>query len=207
MTIILIIITALISIAAFNNETLFSRLQFNAYQIYHRREWYRLISHGFLHANWMHLIVNMLVLFMFGTAAEKWLAQLEYQEIISMHKLVYVLFYIMAIVIASLVSLVRHKEDIWYNSVGASGAVSAVLFFNIFFNPWEKLYVYALIPVPGIVLGGLYLIYSQVMSRRNVDNINHDAHFVGAVFGFLFPLFLNIRLINHFISELLKLSN
>ena len=206
MTVIIIIITALISITAFSNDKLFSKLQFNPYQVYHRKEWYRLLSHGFLHANWTHLIVNMLVLFMFGTAAENWFRQLEYEGFIKMYKLIYVVFYLVAIVISSLVSLFKYKDNVWYNSVGASGAVSAVLFFNIFFNPWEKLYVYALIPVPGIILGAGYLIYSQYMSKKNIDNINHDAHFVGAVFGFLFPLILNYRLINHFLSELFRMA-
>jgi membrane associated rhomboid family serine protease len=205
MTIIIIGITALISIAGFNNRQLFAGFQFNAYRIYHHKEWHRLLTHGFLHTNYTHLIVNMLVLFMFGTAAERWLQVLESDGIIKYYRLVFVLFYITAVILASLTSLFRHKEDAWYNSVGASGAVSAVLFFNIFFNPWEKLYVYALIPVPGIILGAVYLIYSHFMSRKEADNINHDAHLLGAVFGFVFPLFLDIRLINHFIHELLRI--
>lgn len=205
MTIIIIVITVLISIAAFNNRKLFAKLQFNAYQIYHRKEWYRLLTHGFLHANYTHLIVNMLVLFFFGTAAEQWLQVLESDGLIKFSRLVFVGFYLLSVMFASSISLVRHKDNTWYNAVGASGAVSAILFFNIFFNPWEKIYVYALIPVPGIILGAVYLIYSQYMSKKEVDNVNHDAHFLGAVFGFIFPMLLDIRLINHFIHELLRM--
>ena len=205
MTIIIIVITSLISITAFVNRELFARLQFNAYQIYHRKEWYRLITHGFLHANYTHLIVNMLVLFFFGTAAEQWLRVLESDGLIKFSRLVFVAFYLLSVMIASLSSLIRHKDNAWYNAVGASGAVSAVLFFNIFFNPWEKIYVYALIPIPGIILGVAYLIYSQYMSKKEVDNVNHDAHFLGALFGFIFPLLLDMRLINHFIHELLRM--
>ncbi len=205
MTIIIIGITVLISIAAFNNRQLFERFQFNAYRIYHQKEWYRVFTHGFLHANYTHLIVNMLVLFFFGTAAEKWLQVLESDGMIKYYKLVYVVFYLIAIMLASSVSLFKHKNNAWYNAVGASGAVSAVLFFNIFFNPWEKIYVYALIPVPGIILGAAYLIYSHFMGKKQVDNINHDAHLLGAIFGFVFPLFLDVRLINHFIHELLRM--
>ncbi len=205
MTIIIIIITTLISIAALNNRELLTKLQFNAYQVYHRKEWYRLLTHGFLHANYTHLIVNMLVLFMFGTAAEQWLQVLKSDGMIQYDKLVFVLFYLLAIILASSVSLFKHRDNAWYNAVGASGAVSAVLFFNIFFNPWEKLYVYALIPVPGIILGAVYLIYSHYMSKKDVDNINHDAHFLGAVFGFVFPMLLDFRLINHFMNELLRM--
>ena len=204
MTIAIIVITCLISIAAFQNSELFSKLHFNAYQIYHRKEWYRLLTHGFLHVNYMHLIVNMFVLFMFGTAAERWLKLLESDGLIKYHSIIYLVFYLCSIVISSLLSLFKQKDNAWYNSVGASGAVSAVLFFNIFFNPWEKLYVYALIPVPGIILGAIYLVYSQYMSKKGNDNINHDAHFIGAVFGLLFPLILDPGLINHFIFELLR---
>lgn len=205
MTIIIIGITVLISIVAFNYRELFAKLQFNAYQVYHRKEWYRLLTHGFLHANYTHLIVNMLVLFFFGTAAEQWLQVLETDGLIKYHRLVFVVFYLLSVMFASSISLIRHKDNAWYNAVGASGAVSAILFFNIFFNPWEKIYVYALIPVPGIILGAVYLIYSQYMSKKEVDNINHDAHFLGAVFGFVFPMLLDIRLINHFIHELLRM--
>jgi membrane associated rhomboid family serine protease len=207
MTIVIIAITSIISIVAFTNDELFSRLQFNAYSVYHRKEWYRMITHGFLHANWTHLIVNMLVLFFFGTAAENWLKQMEAQKMISMYRFVYLVFYLLGIFFASTLSLLKHKNDEWYNSVGASGAVSAVLFFNIFFNPWQKVYVYALIPVPGIILGALYLIYSQYMSKRRVDNINHDAHFIGAVFGFVFPLILYPGLFRHFIAELISMGS
>ncbi|MBN2612630.1 MAG: rhomboid family intramembrane serine protease [Bacteroidales bacterium] len=203
MTIAIIIVTVLVSIAAFQNHTLFSKLHFNAYLIYHHREWYRLLTHGFLHVDYTHLVVNMIVLFMFGTAAEQWLRALEQDAMIRFPGLVYAGFYLSAIVISSLLSLVKNKDNEWYNSVGASGAVSAILFFNIFFNPWEKLYVYALIPVPGIILGVAYLFYSQYMGKKSRDNINHDAHFIGAVFGLLFPLLLNPKLINHFIFELM----
>jgi membrane associated rhomboid family serine protease len=206
MTYILIAFTALISIPAFNNQNWFLKLQFNPYQVYYRREFYRLLTHGFLHANWTHLIINMLVLFFFGPHVESTLKSILGPEIQQWHRLIYLLFYFAAIIIASLISLFRHKDDIWYNAVGASGAVSAVIFFFIFFNPWEMLYFYGILPVPGIIMGALYLIYSQVMSRRGTDNVNHDAHFVGAIFGFLFPLIINYRLIGYFVEQLLSFS-
>ncbi|GAG05787.1 unnamed protein product, partial [marine sediment metagenome] len=86
----------------------------------------------------------------------------------------------------------------------ASGAVSAVIFAGIFLTPLKKLYLYGIIGIPGIICGILYLIYSSYMSRRNRDNINHDAHFVGAVFGFLFPLILDFKLLSSFINQLLN---
>jgi membrane associated rhomboid family serine protease len=202
MTYILIAFTALVSISAFYREEWFSRLQFNAYQIYHRKEIYRLLTHGFLHANWTHLIVNMIVLFFFGPHVEEYLKLILPENLPYLGNIVYILFYFAAIIVSSLLSLYKQKDNAWYNAVGASGAVSAILFFFIFFRPWEMLYFYGIIPVPGIIMGVLYLVYSYYMSKKGVDNINHDAHFIGAVFGFLFPLLIDIKLIFHFLSQL-----
>jgi membrane associated rhomboid family serine protease len=202
MTYILIAFTSLITITAFRRDEWFSKLQFNAYQIYHRKELYRLLTHGFLHANWMHLIVNMLVLFFFGPHVEEYLKQILPVSAPFLSHIVYLLFYFLAIIVSSLVSLYKQRDNAWYNAVGASGAVSAVLFFFIFFRPWEMLYFYGIIPVPGIIMGVLYLIYSYYMSKKGEDNINHDAHFIGAVFGFVFPLLIDIKLISYFFNQL-----
>jgi membrane associated rhomboid family serine protease len=205
MTYILIAFTALMTITAFRREAWFSKLQFNAYQIVYRKEIYRLLTHGFLHANWMHLIVNMIVLFFFGPYVEEYLKQILPGKIPGLDRIVYLLFYFASIVVSSLLSLYKHKGNAFYNAVGASGAVSAVLFFFIFFKPWEMLYFYGIIPIPGIIMGVLYLAYSYYMSRKGEDNINHDAHFIGAVFGFIFPLFIDPKLILYFLSQLKSL--
>ncbi len=201
-TILLIIITGIISILSFRQREIFSRLQFNAYQIVHRKEYYRMITHGFVHANWWHLFVNMFVLYFFGTRVESILQALASQNMLKYPVLVYLILYLLAIIFASTISLIRYKDEPLYNSVGASGAVSAIMFFNIFFNPWEKLYLYGMIGIPGIVFAVVYIIYSQYMSRRGGDNINHDAHFLGAVFGFVSPLFIDLNLFRYFISQL-----
>jgi membrane associated rhomboid family serine protease len=206
MTYILIAFTALISIPAFNNHDWFLKLQFNPYQVYHRKQWYRLLTHGFLHANWMHLIVNMMVLFFFGPHVENYLKAILGPDMQHWYRLIFLVFYFAGIIIASLTSLFKHKDDPWYNAVGASGAVSAVIFFFIFFNPWELIYFYGILPVPGIIMGVLYLIYSHFMSRREADNVNHDAHLTGALFGFVFPLFIDYRLIHYFIEQLMSFS-
>lgn len=205
MTYLVIAVTCLISILSFNNRELFGRLQFNAYQIVRQRQYYRLLTHGFVHANWSHLLVNMFVLYFFGRNVEAILASTYNGEALVKHSgLVYLLIYLAAIIFASSISLARHKDDAWYNSVGASGGVSAIMFFCIFFEPWEKLYLYGIIAIPGIIFGIVYLVYSQYMSRRGGDNVNHDAHFLGSVFGFVAPLFIDWSLINVFISELLS---
>lgn len=206
MTYFLIAFTALISIPAFSKKDSFYKLQFNAYQVYHRKQWYRLLTHGFLHAGWMHLIVNMLVLYFFGPYVEEFIQYILPDFLTKWHHIIFILYYFAAIVIASLSSLYKHREDPWYNAVGASGAVSAVLFTFIFFNPWELLYFYGVIPVPGIIMGVLYLIYSHYMSRRDSDNVNHDAHLSGAIFGFVFPLLIDVKLLGGFINRLLEFS-
>jgi membrane associated rhomboid family serine protease len=132
-TIVIIIITSGISILAFNNQELFRKLQFNAYQVYHRKEIFRLLTHGFVHAGWWHLIVNMLVLYFFGRTVEYYLNLMAAQGIVKYPILIYLFFYLISIVFASSISLFRHKDNVWYNAVGASGAVAAVMFFSIFF--------------------------------------------------------------------------
>ena len=204
MTLIIVIITSAISVWAFYNENIFTRLQLNSYRTYHNNEWYRLLSHGFLHADWVHLIVNMLVLYSFGTAVEQYFDQLSGAGYLNMPSLWFIALYLIGIIISSVLSVTKHKDNPYYNSVGASGAVSAVVFTSIFFAPVQKILFYAVIPIPGILFGALYLIYSQYMSKKGSDNINHDAHFVGAVFGFIFPLFIDFSLIKHFFSQILN---
>jgi membrane associated rhomboid family serine protease len=187
---------------AFNQPEIFSRLQLNPYQVYHRKEWYRLITHGFVHVDWMHLLINMFVLYSFGSEVENVFQSLQEAEYIRYYQMWYTVFYISAIVISSLLTVAKHRNDAFYNSVGASGAVSAVVFFYIFFAPYQKLLFFMIIPVPGILFGIAYLVYSQYMSRKSNDNINHDAHFVGAVYGFLFPMLIKFSLISYFIQQI-----
>jgi len=193
MTIIFLAITAIISIAAFNSNDLFSKLLLNPYQVVHKKEYYRVISHGFIHADWMHLLVNMFVLYQFGIVIENYFDQLTSEHMMSYPRFWFTFLYLTAIIVSSLLTIYKQRNNVLYNCVGASGAVSAILFCAIFFSPLSKLGIYFVIPVPGIVFGILYLIYSQYMSNKSTDNINHDAHFVGAVFGFLFPILINYQ--------------
>lgn len=205
MTYVIIAITVLVSILCFNNHDLFNRLQFNAYQVVHRRQYYRLLTHGFVHAGWWHLFVNMFVLYFFGRYCEIKLMELAQQNIIHFPLLIYLILYLVAIVFASSIGLFQHKDDVWYNSVGASGAVSAIMFFYIFFNPWKMIYLYAILGLPSIVFGILYIVYEHVQGKKGGDNISHDAHLLGAVFGFVFPLFLDVHLIHIFWAQLIRI--
>ncbi len=203
MTIIIIVITSLISIICFTNRNLFEKLQFNPYRVYHHKEYYRLISHILVHADWMHLIVNMFVLYQFGQAFEYFL--LKHIDILHFPPAAYyITMYISAAIISSLTTLKKYHNILYYNAVGASGAVSTVLFACIFFDPWMKLGVFLVIPMPGIIFGVLYLWYSQYMSKRSRDNINHDAHFLGALYGLSFPILLDPGLFYEFVHQLFR---
>lgn len=198
MTIILIVITVAVSYAAFNNAKLMNMLQFNASKIIHKREYHRLITHAFVHANWEHLFVNMIVLFSFGQAIE---AYFKY-NFGNNHIQYFFLLYFGGILASNVYALIKHRNNYFYNAVGASGAVASVLFAAIFFDPWNKIYFFGILPIPGIVFAALYLVYSYQMSIKQKDNVAHDAHFLGALFGFIFPILLNPRLFEIFLDKL-----
>lgn len=191
-------ITAIVSYLAFQNVSLMEKLQFNAAQVVHRKQYYRLISHAFVHVSWTHLIVNMLVLYFFGRSVENYFGYFFGNRA----EFYFIILYLGGILVSNVWSLIKHQNDYYYNAVGASGAVSAVLFTFIFLDPWEMLYLFAIIPIPGIVFGVGYLIYSYQMSKRKTDNVAHDAHFLGAVFGFVFPILLDPALFSRFIELL-----
>ena len=192
-------ITVLVSYIAFSNRQLLEKLQFNAAQIVHRQQYYRLLSHALLHAGWSHLFVNMFVLFFFGTAVEQYFKYYFGR----MAGAYFLLLYIGGTLFSNLWSLYKHRNNYYYNAIGASGAVAAVLFTFIFLNPWEKVYFFGIIPIPGIIFAGLYLLYSYQMSKKEIDNVAHDAHFLGAVFGFILPALLKPQLFDRFIDQLI----
>jgi len=194
----LIGITALISILAFQNSQLMEKLQFNAAKIIHRREYHRLISHAFIHANWPHLIINMLVLYFFADNVLYFL-KLYFGNKATAY---FLILYFGGILASNIWSLIKHKNNYYYNAVGASGAVSAIVFTFVFFNPWEKLWLFAILPIPGIIFALGYLVYSYQMSKKKMDNYAHDAHFLGAIFGFIFPVLLKPDLFELFIDKL-----
>lgn len=201
MTLILIAITVAVSFAAFKSPKMMDLLQFNASKIYHKHEYHRLITHAFIHANWEHLFVNMIVLLSFGEAIEVYFKNNFGNNSI----LYYILLYFGGILVSNIYALIKHRNNYFYNSVGASGAVSAVLFAAIFFDPWNMIYFFGILPIPGIVFAVLYLFYSYQMSNKQKDNVAHDAHFLGAVYGFIFPIMLNPRLFETFLDKLFRI--
>jgi membrane associated rhomboid family serine protease len=195
----IILVTGIVSYLGFSRSELIYRYQFNAWQITHRRELYRLVTHGFFHAGWLHLLVNMMVLWSFGQAVIFY-----FQFISGMPQLLFLFFYLTAIVISSFYSLSKHRDNVHYNAIGASGAVSAVVFASILFDPYNPILLFAIVPIPGILFGVLYLVYSRIMAQKDIDNIGHDAHFWGAVYGFVFPILLQPKLLQYFIDKLIS---
>lgn len=196
--VILIIVIGVVSFTAFQQREIMYRFQLNPWSIVHRKQYLRAIMHGFLHVDWTHLLVNMFVLYSFGRAVIFYFSYF----LPGWSEVRFLLFFLTALPISALYSIIKYKDVVDYNAVGASGAVSAVVFASIFFDPYHSILLFAIIPIPGIVFGVIYLVYSAYMARKQVDNIGHDAHFWGAVYGLLFPVLSEPSLLRHFLYKL-----
>ena len=193
---ILTLVTIGITIWAFNDRRILEKLIMSPYAVVHEKQWWRIITHAFIHANWMHLLFNMIALWSFGIAVVNYFSMITNIP----HEQFY-LMYFGAIIFSSIPDF-KKRNNPNYLSLGASGGVSAVIFAAIFFEPWNLIYIFFL-PCPGIVFGALYLIYCSYQSKQGGnDHINHDAHFYGSVFGFIYPLLLNPSLWQYFIHQL-----
>lgn len=182
-TLIIILVTVGISIWAWNDYSVMDRWVMNPYQISRRGQYYRLLTSGFLHADWGHLLFNMLSLYFFGGFIEQ-----VFGMLFGANGPLYLIgFYLVAIVVSDIPSYLKHRNDTDYNSLGASGGVAAIVFATILIYPLNKLYLFFIpIGIPGFIFGPLYLLYSYYESQRGRGNVNHDAHFYGALFGVLF---------------------
>ena len=197
-TYLLIGLTALVSWRAFEDRRLMDRLILWPPAIDRHRQYDRLLTHGFVHADMTHLLFNMITLFFFGRMIEPVFAG-------RIGAAGFAAFYLSAIVMAIMPTYFRHRHDRNYRSLGASGAVSAVLFSYILFAPWTLIFV-MFIPVPAIVYAVAYIGYSIWMDRRGGDNVNHSAHLWGAAYGVMFTLLLEPRVFQHFLSKLMQPS-
>jgi membrane associated rhomboid family serine protease len=193
-TLTILAITCVVSFAAFSNPKLLERLILWPPAITRSRQYDRLLTCGFVHADFAHLLFNMFTFFSFG-------AYMERAFVPRIGMLGYALFYAAGIVVSVLPSYLRHRDDANYRSLGASGAVSAVLFAYILLRPWSTILIFAF-PVPAIVFALIYLGYTIYMDRRQTDRINHSAHLWGAVFGVLFTLALDPSVAGRFLDQL-----
>lgn len=198
-TLIIILMTAGISAIAFQNEALLNKLILYPRLMDNPSEYYRLLSSGFIHADWPHLIFNMLALYFFGQYVEVFYLDAGLPD--SM----YLFLYLSAIVAASLPSFMKNRDNNFYRSLGASGGVAAVIFAAIYYQPWAIISVW-FVPMPAILFGVLYLAYSVYMTKRGGDYVNHDAHFWGSVYGFLFTSIFDPEHGLSFLSQLSRPS-
>jgi len=196
----IVLITSLVSVYAFTNPLLAEQLSLKPMLVYHKFHVHRILTHSLVHADWVHLIVNMYVLYVFGEVCLNNLALYFGAKA----NLYFLELYLFSLIASSLLSVFKHRDNPYYTAIGASGAVMAVVFSTIFFDPWNKLWFFGVIPVPGILFGIIYLIYSVYMGKKNTDNIGHDAHFTGALFGFIFPILIEPQLVSQFIDKLLS---
>jgi membrane associated rhomboid family serine protease len=196
MTLILIAITCAVSLVAMKNEKMIEALILWPPAIDRRKEWYRLVSYGLIHADFMHLLFNMVTLFFFGRVMEGF-----YED--ALGPFGFAIFYLVALVASILPTYLRHRHDTKYYSLGASGAVSAVLFAFILFQPWQMIYIFVL-PVPAILYAVAYVVYSIWADRQGGDRINHSAHLWGAAVGVAFTVLLEPAVVPHFLGQLAR---
>ncbi|KRG68781.1 rhomboid family intramembrane serine protease [Pseudoxanthomonas dokdonensis] len=191
----IIAITVLVSFLAFRNPALAGRLILWPPAIQRHKQYDRLLTYGFIHADVMHLLFNMVTLYFFGGLIEQVMTE------ITGSRLTYPLFYLAALVVSILPTYLKHQNDPNYRSLGASGAVSAVLFAFILLQPWARIFVF-FIPAPAILFAVVYIGYSIWMDKRGGDNVNHGAHLAGAAFGVMFMVAMEPAVLAHFLREL-----
>ena len=199
LTVIIIAITGVISVLAFNNAELMHRFILNPYTIHRRKEWWRMLTSGFLHADFGHLFFNMFSLYLFGEGIE------EYFQYVfgAQAPIYYILLYVLGIIVANLPDTFSKKDQSNYNALGASGGVSSVVFAYIMFNPTTKMGFIPLPPIiPAWIFGILYLLYSRYMSQRQYDNVGHTAHIWGALWGIIFVCATYPPVIQLFIQQI-----
>lgn len=190
---IIFLFTIVTSVYAFNDHGLFGKFMLHPYSVSRKHKVYTLITSGLIHADWMHLIFNMMTFYFFAFRLEALIGSWQFA-----------LLYFLGLILSDIPSVIKHKNDIRYNSLGASGAISAVLFSFIFFDPMSKMIIFPLpIPIWAWLFGLLYLAYCWQMAKRSGDNINHDAHLFGALTGMIVTVIVVPGIIPHFISRLI----
>lgn len=200
-TVILCAVIFGISLWAFNSQAVFEKLLHYPYLEARDNSWYRMFTSIFLHGSWLHLLVNLFVFYTFGEAIEYQFVHLFGPV---MGKVNFLLLFLLSGVLADVFTFRKHRDNPSFRSVGASGSISGVMFAYVLFYPLENLYLYGIIPIPGIIAGVLYLWYSNYAARKEGGRIDHSAHFYGAVAGILFTIAVYPAVISSFIGELMS---
>ena len=188
---IIFVVTIAVSLFAFYKDNLYTRFILQPYNVSRGKYLYTLITSGFIHADWTHLLFNMMTFYFFAFQLEATIGHWQFG-----------LLYGASLILSDIPTVVKHKNDFWYRSLGASGAISAVVFSAILFNPLGKMGLLFLpIPIPAVLFGVLYLIYCTYASKKGIGNINHDAHFFGALSGILITVILIPQIVPYFLHS------
>ncbi len=189
-------ITLVTSIYAFSNHEVFSKFMLNPYAIHRGRGYYTVLSSGLIHRDWGHLLFNMITFYFFGFALEAMLAGIS-----AWGHVQFAIIYLVGLVLSDIGTLVKEKNNPLYRSLGASGAICAILFSYILFQPTAMLGVFLIIPMPAWLFGILFLVYCAWAAKNARDSINHDAHFYGALAGVIITIIIHPWVIKHFLSH------
>ncbi len=187
---IIFIFTVITSIYAFSDHSVYGKFMLHPYTVSKGKKLYTYITSGLIHADWMHLFFNMFTFVFFAFPLEMMMGHWQFG-----------LMYFLALILSDIPTVIKHKDHFWYNSLGASGAISAVLFSYILFKPFTIIGV-MFIPMPALLFAVLYLAYSWYMSKNGKDNIGHDAHFFGALTGLVFTIIFVPGIIQNFLAAL-----
>ena len=185
-------ITIATSVWAFSNENIYANMILHPYSVSRGQRVYTVLTSGLIHNDWMHLFFNMLSYFFFAFRLEAELGHWQFG-----------LLYVLSLILSDLPTVYKHRNDDWYHSLGASGAVSAVIFGFIMFDPLSKMMIMPIpIGIPAVLFGVLYLVYCNYAAKYARDNINHDAHMFGALSGLLITIALNPHVVYSFIEQI-----
>lgn len=198
LTLIIVILTGLISYNAFNDRQMFSKLKFSPAIIKQTGEFHRFFTHGFVHVDFNHLFINLFVLYQFGGFIESFFNHI-FGDL--MGRMLFLLLYLGGIIVASIPSYFKHQDNGYYSAVGASGATSSIVFAYVLINPWSW---FIFPPLPALLFAIGYLAYSSYMGKKGGDNIGHDAHFWGAVYGLVLTIILIVMLRPDLIDNIIQ---
>ena len=200
-TILIIIFTSLISFQGFNRYAFIDRLKHSPSRENAYKEYYRLLTSGFVHADWTHLLVNMFVLYSFGGLIENYIIADFGTQV---GRVIFLVLYILNIIFANIPTYFKHKNNPAFSSIGASGAVSGIVFIFILMQPWSILYLFFIIPLPAILVGVGYLLYSSWAAKKEHGRLDHLAHFAGAIAGMLMMIILKKEILTDFFHKLIN---
>ncbi|WP_207535839.1 rhomboid family intramembrane serine protease [Desertivirga arenae] len=190
---IIFLLTIVTSLYAFSNPQVYGKFMLHPYSVSRGERVYSIFTSGLIHKDWSHLFFNMFSYYMFAFTLERQIGSVKFA-----------ILYIASLALSDMSTIIKHKDHFWYNSLGASGAISAIVFSYILFFPDASFYLMFIpIPINSVVFGILYLVYSAYASKQS-SNINHDAHFFGALAGIIITIIFNPGVLNHFFTQLLN---